>query len=160
MTLPSARSRVSTWRETIVSRTIGISNGDPSSRTIVSTTSVPLGPRILAIASSSVSPSTVRPSTAVMTSPVLRPARRAGEPSIGATTTSRQAGPIVSQAWTSASVGLVVTSAPMPENSPPIDSRARWSSSGLMYDEYGSSSAPIIPSIAPWTSFCRLTSPT
>ena len=97
-----------------------------------------------------------RPSTAVTTSPDSRPARSAGEPSIGATTTSRQVGPIVSQVSVSSSVGRVVTSAPTPENSPPIASRWRRSSSGLMYDENGSSRAPIIPSIAPWTSFCAV----
>jgi hypothetical protein len=71
----------------------------------------------------------------------------------------RQSGPRSVQAEVAPFVSTVPMVAPMPSNWPEMPSRLRLNSSAVRYWLYGSSSAPIIPLIAPSTSALRSTSP-
>ena len=144
----------------MVSRTILRSSGGCAARTIVSTTGVPFAPRTFAIAWSSVRPSTLAPSIPVTTSPSRSPAASAGDAAIAETTVIRQSGASVVHAPPPAAEDRAAMTAPIPSNWPPRSSRARWRSAGLMYEEYGSPSALINPSMAPSTSFFWSTGPT
>jgi hypothetical protein len=116
-------------------------------------------PRILSRAPSTVSPSSADPSTAATTSPGRSPAACAGEPSIGAMITRRHSGPSVAQSLVCPALSTVPISAPMPSNWPEMPWSEFRKSSGLRYEEYGSSSASIIPLIAPWITLALSTSP-
>ncbi len=133
-------------------------NGCSVPRCTLRVTTLPFGPRIRSRAPSTVRPSSDTPSVASTRSPVLRPALAAGEPAIGATMTSRHAGPSVAQPCVP-SAACVAISAPMPSNSPLIPWRESWYSLEVRYEEYGSPSASIMPRMAPWTMASRSTSP-
>ena len=117
------------------------------------------GPRILPRAASAVSPSSDTPSILSMTSPGFRPAFSAGEPAIGATTASRQSAAIVVHEEVLPAASTVPMVAPMPSNSPEMSRSVCLNSSGVRYMEYGSSSAAIIPLIAPSMTLRRSTVP-
>ena len=70
-----------------------------------------------------------------MTSPGLRPAASAGEPSIGAMITRWQVGPNVLQSLALPAASTDPISAPMPSNVPEMSLIVPWKSSGLRYDE-------------------------
>jgi hypothetical protein len=84
-----------------------------------------------------------------MTSPGLSPAFSAGEPSMGATMTSRQSGPKVEQSTVAPLPSTVPISAPIPSNWPSIPWSVARKSSGERYVEYGSPMAPTMPRMAP-----------
>ena len=133
----------------MTARTISTSNGAPPSRTIDSVTAVSFAPRTRSRAASTVRPSSRSPSMASMMSPATSPAASAGEPGIGATTTRRQSAASVVQVEVAPAASTVPIVAPIPSNSPEIERRLSLNSSLVRYSEYGSSSAPIIPLIAP-----------
>ena len=99
------------------------------------------------------------PSIAVITSPGRRPAFSAGEPVSGRTIASRQPSPSVAQVVVSPAPSTVPIVAPIPSNWPAMPWSEALNSSEVMYREYGSSRAPIIPLIAPSTSDFWSTAP-
>ena len=157
-TVPSARSWLMTSCSWTMSRVIARSNGSASPRWTVSVTTDPFGPRIRSRAPSTFKPSSEVPSVARIRSPASSPAFSAGDPTIGATTRSRQSAPSVVQPWVP-SAACVAISAPMPSNWPLIPCRLSRYSSDVRYEEYGSPRASIMPRMAPWIRTSRSTSP-
>ncbi len=143
----------------MTARVIATSNVIPTPRRIRSLTVVSFGPRTLLRAWSTVSPARVAPSMPSMTSPGRSPAFSAGDPVSGATTARKQSSPRVVQAAVAPAPLTVPIVAPMPSNWPEMPSSDDLNSSDVRYCEYGSSSEPIIPLIAPSTSDLRSTSP-
>src|SRR3954447_7146227 len=143
----------------MTARTISTSKGAAPSRTMASVTAESFGPRTIARAASTVIPSSRAPPMDSITSPGSSPAFSAGDPGIGATTTSRQSAASVVQLDVAPLASTVPIVAPMPSNSPEIERRLSLNSSLVRYSEYGSPSAPIMPLIAPSTSALRSTSP-
>ena len=144
---------------TMTSRVILSTKAGALPRAIVSETALPFGPRTLATAASTVRPSTGTASMLVMRSPARRPALSAGEPAIGSMIVRPHVGPRVAQSAFLPSVDLPPTLAPIPSNWPDRPCRLFAKSSGVMYPEYGSPRASIMPLMAPSMTALRSTSP-
>ena len=125
-TWPSSIFDSTSW--VVISSLVMARSSVRASRLMVSVTLVPDGPRTLLIWSWMVEPMTLLPSTAVTTSPGWRPARSAGEPEMGLTTTRTQLSESVAQAERLAGSlrFLTAISAPMPLNLPESDPSACW----------------------------------
>jgi len=139
---PSSVSSLRTVSWLMRSRTSTSSSSDSTpGRSTRSFALVPFGPRIFSTASASDRPFSGCPFTLSKMSPALRPARSAGEPARGVTTTT--------------SPFSTIRTAPMPVNAPSRESEYRSASPGGMYSVYGSPRDSSMPRMAPSSSCPR-----